>query len=93
MATGRPVRLCTERDTSAVGASYYCVATWRTQCTVTWRTALQDAVADRVLTGRAGSGSWAQVMTELADSVDVVVDNVGGIGFPDILNCLRPGGK
>jgi NADPH:quinone reductase-like Zn-dependent oxidoreductase len=32
-------------------------------------------------------------MTELADSVDVVVDNVGGIGFPDILNCLRPGGK
>ena len=93
MATGRPVRLCTERDTGAVGASYYCVATWRTQCAVTWRTALQDAVADRVLTGRAGSGSWAQVMTELADSVDVVVDNVGGIGFPDILNCLRPGGK
>ena len=62
-------------------------------CAATWRTALQDAVADRVLTGRAGSGSWAQVMTELADSVDVVVDNVGGIGFPDILNCLRPGGK
>jgi hypothetical protein len=93
------------RDTGAVGASYYRVATWRTalrpgalrcdlaHCAVTWRTALQDAVADRVLTGRAGSGSWAQVMTELADSVDVVVDNVGGIGFPDILNCLRPGGK
>jgi len=49
--------------------------------------------ADRVIVGRHGDAKWNEALQELTDAVDVVVDNVGGSGFPTVLNTLKRGGR
>ncbi len=49
--------------------------------------------ADRVFTGRHGAPEWAAMMTEIKDSADVVIDNVGGDGFPDMIDAMKRGGR
>jgi hypothetical protein len=45
-----------------------------------------------VLIGRHGSPGWSDILAKLKGTVDLVVDNVGGAAFPDMLELLRPGG-
>ena len=33
------------------------------------------------------------MMSEIKDSADVVIDNVGGDGFPDMIDALKRGGR
>lgn len=50
--------------------------------------ALRELGADRVV------DRGADLVREIGrDSVDAVVDVVGGPGFPDLLECLKPGGR
>jgi len=49
--------------------------------------------ADRVLGTRFGAPGWAEAVAELTHTVDVVVDNVGGDAFPDLINTLERGGR
>lgn len=49
--------------------------------------------ADTVLVGRHGSVGWNKIVEQLADSADVVLDNVGGASFGDLLGMLRRGGR
>ena len=59
--------------------------------------AKQEAVralgAERVYVGRPGEPAWSRMMAELRHSADVVIDNVGGDGFPDMLEALKRGGR
>lgn len=55
--------------------------------------AVRGVGADRVLAGRFGSPEWAALREELADSFDVVADNVGGDAFPDLLDFLARKGR
>ena len=49
--------------------------------------------ADRVFTGRHGDPEWKAMMEEIKDSADVVIDNVGGDGFPDMIDAMKRGGR
>ena len=49
--------------------------------------------ADEVFTGRHGDAQWSEMMETLKDSADVVIDNVGGTGFPDMVDALKRGGR
>ena len=49
--------------------------------------------ADQVFTGRHGDAQWSEMMKTLKDSADVVIDNVGGTGFPDMVDALKRGGR
>jgi NADPH:quinone reductase-like Zn-dependent oxidoreductase len=49
--------------------------------------------ADRVLTGRYGDTEWNAVVAEIKNSADVVIDNVGGDGFPDMIEAMKRGGR
>ena len=54
---------------------------------------LKELGADQVLTGRHGDPEWTSMMATLKDSADVVIDNVGGAGFPDMVEALKRGGR
>ena len=54
---------------------------------------LKELGADQVFTGRHGDSEWASMMATLKDSADVVIDNVGGEGFPDMVDALKRGGR
>ena len=54
---------------------------------------LRELGADRVFSGRHGDAEWASMMNEIKDSADVVIDNVGGSGFPDMIDALKRGGR
>jgi NADPH:quinone reductase-like Zn-dependent oxidoreductase len=45
-----------------------------------------------VLIGRHGSPGWSDILAKLKGTVDLVVDNVGGAAFPDMLELLKTGG-
>mmetsp|Transcript_26839 Transcript_26839/g.53524 ORF Transcript_26839/g.53524 Transcript_26839/m.53524 type:complete len:364 (+) Transcript_26839:135-1226(+) len=47
----------------------------------------------RIVEGRWGEQGWKDAMADLAGTVDVVVDNVGGSGVNDLLKTLKRGGK
>lgn len=49
--------------------------------------------ADQVFTGRHGDPEWAAMMVQIKDSADVVIDNVGGDGFPDMIDAMKRGGR
>mmetsp|Transcript_27760 Transcript_27760/g.64711 ORF Transcript_27760/g.64711 Transcript_27760/m.64711 type:complete len:223 (-) Transcript_27760:114-782(-) len=49
--------------------------------------------ADEVLGGRPGSAEWAEVVGRIKGSFDVVVDNVGGSAFPDMIDALKRHGR
>ena len=49
--------------------------------------------ADYVHSGRPGRPGWDVLMASLKEKVDVVIDNVGGEGFPDMLGALKRGGR
>ena len=52
------------------------------------RAEVQKLGAHTVLCREDGNSTWAQL-----PPADVVVDNVGGAGFADLLGCLRRGGR
>ena len=54
---------------------------------------LRELGADQVFTGRHGDAQWSEMMMTLKDSADVVIDNVGGSGFPDMIDTLKRGGR
>jgi NADPH:quinone reductase-like Zn-dependent oxidoreductase len=49
--------------------------------------------ADYVCTGRHGDPEWSAMMEKIKDSADVVIDNVGGDGFPDMIDAMKRGGR
>jgi NADPH:quinone reductase-like Zn-dependent oxidoreductase len=49
--------------------------------------------ADQVFTGRHGDAEWDAMMLKIKDSADVVIDNVGGDGFPDMIDAMKRGGR
>jgi len=49
--------------------------------------------ADEVIVSRHGQGGWEEAMASLRGTVNVVVDNVGGPGFPDLIDCLARSGR
>jgi len=49
--------------------------------------------ADRVFEARHGDENWEAVMEEIRGTADVVLDNVGGSGFPDMVDALKRGGR
>jgi NADPH:quinone reductase-like Zn-dependent oxidoreductase len=49
--------------------------------------------ADQVFTGRHGDPEWEAMMLQIKDSADVVIDNVGGDGFPDMIDAMKRGGR
>ena len=49
--------------------------------------------ADTVLTGRPGDAGWRAVCETIHQAADVVIDNVGGLGFPDMIRALTRGGR
>jgi NADPH:quinone reductase-like Zn-dependent oxidoreductase len=49
--------------------------------------------ADQVLGGRPDQPGWQEMMSELHEAVDAVVDNVGGKGFPFMVEALKRGGR
>ena len=54
---------------------------------------LRTLGADQVFTGRHGDLEWTSMMAKIKDSADVVIDNVGGEGFPDMVDALKRGGR
>ena len=55
---------------------------------------LKELGADQVFSGRHGDPhEWASMMAKIKDSADVVIDNVGGEGFPDMIDALKRGGR
>ena len=54
---------------------------------------VRELGADRVFTGRHGDPAWAAMMDEIKDTADVVIDNVGGDGFPDMIDAMKRGGR
>ena len=49
--------------------------------------------ADIVYAGRHGGSGWKSMTKDMRNQVDVVIDNVGGEGFLDLLNCLKANGS
>ncbi|CAJ1368510.1 unnamed protein product [Effrenium voratum] len=49
--------------------------------------------ADQVLAGRHGDPDWKATIAALKGTVSVVVDNVGGLAFGDVVDCLKIGGR
>ena len=49
--------------------------------------------AERVYVGRPGDPDWGAMMEEIRGTADVVIDNVGGDGFADMLDVLKRGGR
>ena len=54
---------------------------------------LRTLGADQVFSGRHGDPEWTSMMAKIKDSADVVIDNVGGEGFPDMVDALKRGGR
>ena len=49
--------------------------------------------ADIVYEGRYGGSGWKSMAADVQNNVNVVIDNVGGEGFLDLINCLKADGS